>query len=332
MSDKQLNLGVIGTGKVAKAHINNIINVGRDKIVAVADLNDADREEAAAKTGAQPYEDFRMMIDEHRFDAVLLMEPPGTRFTALEMLCERRVPMICEKPPASSNGEAFKIADMVGQSGTPVAVSFIFRYLPAVDRLKELLGDRTINLVQSRFLCPAATEWNRDASVYSRNDSGGPTIEQVIYALDLIRYVVGEMHSVNTIGSNIIVPRSPEFTIEDSSTTLIRFDSGATGSHTQSWAHHNVEKLVTLIGEKFSLSFDFGRRVYGYIGDEVIDETFDPPPEGLTVHNYEMQAFLDCVRTGDYSSLRNPFTDSANSLAAALAMNESLMSAAPVLL
>ena len=325
-----LKIGIIGTGKVAKAHIHNIRAMGRDKIVAVADLDDADREAAVAATGAKGYEDFRMMIDDFRFDAVLLMMSPGQRYTALEMLCERRIPIFCEKPPASSNGEAFKLADVVEQSGTKVAVSFIYRYLPAVDRLKELLAGRRINLVQSRFLCPAATEWHRDPEVYRRNDSGGPTIEQVIYALDLIRYLVGEMHSVYSIGSNLIVPKSEDFTIEDSSTTLIRFDSGATGEHTQSWAHHNVEKLLTLIGEKFALSFDFNNRVYGYIGDEQIDEQFDNPPDGLTIHSYELQAFLECVRTRNYASLRNAFTDSVNSLTAALAMNESLSSGQPV--
>ena len=58
MSDQELRLAIVGTGGIAKAHRKNLEAIGNNRVVAVADVDEANLEEAAGALGAQPYADF----------------------------------------------------------------------------------------------------------------------------------------------------------------------------------------------------------------------------------------------------------------------------------
>ena len=248
----------------------------------------------------------------------------------VEATARHKVPLFIEKPPAFSLDDACAIVKITRESGEPVVVGFMYRYLPAVDRLRELLAGRVINLVQSSFFCPAATGWNLPGWFYIKERSGGHILDQAIHVMDLIRFVAGDIAQVQTFGNNLIRPKNDDFTIEDSSSTNLRFVSGASGGHIHSWAHSEFTGQATFIGERFRLTLELDSRLVGFVDGEAIDETYAPPPSGCSHHYEEMRAFLNAVRSADFSAMRSPFADAAQSLATVLAMNQSIESELPV--
>jgi len=299
--------------------------------VAVCDVNETNRDRAASELGARGYASVEELFEkETGLDAALSCTPPAARLQVIDAATKHGVPVFVEKPPASRLEDARSIVRIAETTGVPVVVGFMYRYLPAVERLRVLVGDRPINLVQSSFLCPAATEWGIPAWFFIKEKSGGHVMDQAIHVMDLLRYIAGDITRVYTLGNNLICPRSDTFTVEDSSSTAMRFATGASGTHVHSWSHHEFTGQVTLIGKDFKLTLDLDDRVSGFVEGERVNETLAGPPAGCSHHYEEMRAFLSAARSKDFSGMRSPYTDAAKSLATVLAMNESIDSGRPV--
>lgn len=332
MTERTLKLGAVGTGNIWNAHANNLKTLGGNEIVAVCDINADTLRRTAQAHGARPYASVAdMMRREQDLDAVISCTPPGPRPEIIGAVAERGLPLFVEKPPAATLGDARAILAAVSQARSPVCVGFMYRYLPAVDRLKTLLAEAgPINLIQSDFFCPAATEWGIAPWFFLKERSGGHVVDQAIHVMDLVRFLAGDITQVFTLGNNVICPKSAEFTVEDSSATALRFANGASGTHVHSWAHHEFVGHVTVIGKDYKLTLTLDSGLRGFVADRTIDETFPGPPDGCSHHFDEMKAFLAAVRTGDFSALRSPFADAAGSLATVLAMNQSIETGLPV--
>ncbi len=332
MSDPELRLAIVGTGGIAKAHRKNLDAIGGNKVVAVADVDEANLKEAADSLGARPYADFNELFDkEDALDAVILCTPPTVRKDVIARACDRMIPVFTEKPPARTDADAAEIVDLVAKSGNIVSVGFMYRYLPAVDCLKSLLEGQAINLVQSTFLCGPAIGRKIPGWFFIKEKSGGHVVDQAIHVMDLIRFIAGDLTQVHTLGNNVVCPKDPEFTVEDSSSTNMRFANGASGGHAHSWAYTKFVAEITLTGAEFRLTLRLNDRVEGWIGDKNVDEQFDASPTG-DIHYWEMEEFLRAVRTGDTSNIRSPFADGAKTLATVNAMNASIDTGAPVAL
>ena len=345
-----LALAIIGAGSIGTRHLSNLEFIGGNRVVAVCDADDAQATKLASRAGARTYPSVDAMFDAERgLDAVLICVPPGIRRQVFERAAERNVAVFCEKPPADSLEHAHAVACIVRDSGILCMAGFNMRYLPPVQRLRELITGRPVNLVLSTYLsCPALTGGFRPW-FFEKDRSGGPLVDQGIHLVDLMRYLVGEITSVHTLGNNVARPKGPGFTVEDTAVSTIRFESGAAGHHVHSWAAPWGATTFAVNGPDFHLALEVSGSpgVFGTIGDPngegtaVRDEfpqrpsmgrgdsrstgaPSDIPPDFM--HYQEMATFLHAVRTGDTSGILSSYADGMRSLAVVLAMNRSVES------
>jgi predicted dehydrogenase len=329
--ESTLALGVIGAGSIWKAHEKNLALIGGARVAAVCDPVAAHREAVAEAHGARAYERIAdLFAGEGGLDGLIVCTPPNVRLEVIERAAERRLPVFVEKPPAMRLEDAAAAVEVVERANLPVQVGFMFRYLPVVARVRELLRGRTVIQTISWFLCPAATDWPLAPWFFVKAISGGHIIDQAIHLFDLLRYLVGDVAAVYSAGSNLVRPKSETFTVEDSSSTLIHYRSGATGLHAHSWAVKPDYDQILLIGHDFRLGFDVWQgRLRGFVDGRELEESH-PMPEGEIPHTAELRAFLTFLRTREEGLLLSPYPDAARSLAMALAVNESIESGLPV--
>ena len=345
-----LALAIIGAGSIGTRHLSNLEFIGGNRVVAVCDADDAQATKLASRAGARTYPSVDAMFDAERgLDAVLICVPPGIRRQVFERAAERNVAVFCEKPPADSLEHAHAVAGIVRDSGILCMAGFNMRYLPPVQRLRELITGRPVNLVLSTYLsCPALTGGFRPW-FFDKDRSGGPLVDQGIHLVDLMRYLVGEITSVHTLGNNVARPKGLGFTVEDTAVSTIRFESGAAGHHVHSWAAPWGATTFAVNGPDFHLALEVSGSpgVFGTIGDPngegtVVSDEFpqrpsmgrddsrstgspsDIPPDFM--HYQEMATFLHAVRTGDTSGILSSYADGMRSLAVVLAMNQSVES------
>ncbi len=347
-SSDDLALAIIGAGSIGTRHLSNLEFIGSNRVVAVCDAVDAQASKMAERTGARTYASVDEMFDAERaLDAVLICVPPGIRRQVFERAAESDIAVFCEKPPADSLEHAADVARIVRDSGIVCMAGFNMRYQPAVDRLREIVADRKINLVLSTYLSSPALTNGLRPWFFIKERSGGPLVDQGIHMIDMMRYVAGDIESVHTLGNNVARPKGPGFTVEDTTVSTIRFASGAAGHHVHSWGAPWGATTFALNGPDYHLRLETSGSpgVYGTIGDPAgdgspvhdefpqaksmgRDETLsgdrsgEDPPDAM--HYGEMITFLDAVRTRDTSAIRSSYADAMRSLAVVLAMNRSI--------
>lgn len=326
---KTVKLGIIGAGHIFwNSHWNNLSGMDGVELAAVCDPSEGSQKRAREEIGARTYADVASLVAaESEVDALLNFSPPFVRKQAIEAAIRLDVPVFVEKPVAGTVKEAGEILALLEASPVPVSVGFMWRYMPAVNRCRELLEGKQVTHVYSEFFCPAITQWGVADWFFKKEISGGPIVDQAIHLFDLIRYLVGDVEAVMSFGANVVRQPDEAFTIEDSSSTILKFASGTTGAHNHSWVHDLYGGSVTLRTEHDRLTVDLvEERLSGVVDGDALDFEVPQAEAGKNDHCRELEVFLDAVRTKDFSAVRSGYADATRSLAVAEAVNDAMAS------
>ncbi len=107
-------IGIVGGGIFGQWHLKaftQLQNEGRAELVALADLKEEARNNAAKEYGVTPYADFCEMIEKENLDAITVVTPDHLHtdiaVACLEMGCH----VLCEKPMATNMDDCHKILE-----------------------------------------------------------------------------------------------------------------------------------------------------------------------------------------------------------------------------
>ena len=136
------------------------------------------------------------------------MEPP----LDIELQCLRAgVHVFVEKPVSVIPPEQFSsyvqaVEEAQQEKGLVLSVGYMFRYHPAIRKMKEILSEYGCPImgINARYLCAYSKSTN--FIWWDKTKSGGPIVEQATHFCDLMRYIVGEVRS-DTI-SALAIPAS----------------------------------------------------------------------------------------------------------------------------
>jgi myo-inositol 2-dehydrogenase / D-chiro-inositol 1-dehydrogenase len=151
--------------------------------------------------------------------------------------------------------------------------------------------------------------------------SGGQLVEQATHTIDMMRYLVGEVTEVYCASTNQVLK---EIDCPDFNAVTLRFENGAVGSLSTSWASDigwSNTNTVDIFYENSWLHWT-AENLTNTTKEQT--ETESPGGPGLD------EVFIEAVRTGDASRIRSPYSDAVQSLVVSLAMNESAREGRPV--
>jgi predicted dehydrogenase len=280
---KPLNIGLIGTGFMGRAHSNAYNQVNRffphelrPVLKAVCGRNARTTSEFAAQWGWESVEsDWRTLVHRSDIDVIDISAPNDLHCAiALEAAAAGKT-IICEKPLAMNAAEALRMVEAVEARGIPTMVCFNYRRIPAVTLAKQMvdagrlgrifhyrakyLQDWTINpnLPQG-----GKTLWRLDAQVAG----SGVTGDLLAHAIDLSLWLAGSIAEVTAMTETFIKERrlqdDPQTVraveIDDACAFLARFQNGALGvfESTRYACGRKNQNTFEINGEKGSLVFD----------------------------------------------------------------------------
>jgi len=329
-----LKTGLIGCGQFAKKHILNLASMPEKfEITAFCDIVIENAEQYAQKYSigkARVFSDYHLMFDKTDLDLVLICLPPFGHQDEVEVAAEHGVNILIEKPIALTSEHAWKMVKAVDKAGIKSQVGFMFRFGAAIDKLKTMILEGSIGqvgLMSARYFCNSLhAPWWR-----VRDKSGGQITEQVIHMVDLMRYLMGDPVMVFSIQNNLFHTRIENYTIEDTSGTVMEFRDGGIGVI---FASNNAipGKWINdyhIVAEKLTAEFvDANHATFTYTdGEEVRTE------ELSSNDNYYMLEVLDLYNAiTENSTTRTPIQEGALSLDLALAITQSAMTRQPVVL
>jgi predicted dehydrogenase len=247
---KPLRAGVIGAGNWgAEAHIPGFQACEGVSVVAVADADGARAASVAAGLGVPAsYDSAEAMLAAETLDLVSIVTPDSAHAWQAKAAMAAGLAVLCEKPLAKTSAEAHALAGIARQSGAITKVGFTMRFTPTVMRLRELIEDGFIGkpylfqcfIQNGQFLDPQKP---RHWKMMKEHAGAGAIVEYGIHALDLARYLMGEVTRVSATGRTLVPERpAPDgkgtvaIDVDDSAVWLMEFGNGGIGSGHAGWA------------------------------------------------------------------------------------------------
>ncbi len=236
-----LKVGFVGTGGIAKRHLDNTAKRDDIEMVGYADVA-VDRARTAAETyGGNAYADFRELYDGEKPDVIVICTPPFAHGEIEEEAARRGIHFFVEKPVAVSMELAARVQTAVEKADIATQVGYMFRFSEALIQVRKLLAERPIAMVQAHYYMPGLPP---PAWWPYMDKGGGQLVEQATHMLDLGRFLAGEVRTVTaqtaTVRNWTDLPDgyqsdgmryyAEEFDIPDVTALVLQYESGALGT------------------------------------------------------------------------------------------------------
>ena len=224
---KLVNLGLLGVGLIGKRHAEIILKYKDAKLVAVADP-DPSAEKYAKEIGVSYFKSLSEMLSSSSLDGVIIATPNNLHVEHGIECIQKNIPSLIEKPLASTAQDAAIISKASEDSGVPVLVGHHRRHNPIIKAAKKIVDSGEIGDVRSFH----ANCWlfkpdeYFEESVWRTKKGAGPVSVNLVHDIDLLRYICGEVVSVQA--QTIKSRRGHEN--EDVASVLLRFDTDIVGT------------------------------------------------------------------------------------------------------
>ena len=225
-----VRVALIGAGSIGEKHLATIRASSQGTLAAIADP-DPKSEALAIKAGARWFANAEQMLNEIRPDGAVIATPNQMHATNGLACAARQVHMLVEKPLAHTLEAALDLTAAAERSGTRLLVGHHRRHNPIVLKAREIvqsgvLGRLTMITAECLLLKPEdyfVLDWRRAPGA-------GPVLTNLVHDLDSLRFICGEIVSIEALTSNA----ARNFATEDSAVVALRFASGALGALTVS--------------------------------------------------------------------------------------------------
>jgi predicted dehydrogenase len=242
------------------------------------------RNEKAAKSFAEhygyekAYNDWQSLVNDRDVQVLDNCLPPSLHLEPSVLAAEAGKAVICEKPLARTATEAYELYRKTQKTGQVHMTGFNKRFLPSATYARDLVKSGRLGKITH----VVATFYNIETgggysdpnipltwSFRSEIAGHGAISELGSHAIDLMRFIVGEIVSVSAAAQTFVKERPlPEdnsvkgkVDVEDLLAGCFRFANGAIGTISVSWLPVSTRDYLTLevYGTKGSLKFYFER-------------------------------------------------------------------------
>jgi predicted dehydrogenase len=292
---ERVNVGMIGAGFMGKAHSAAYAAMpmffwpppAMPHRKAIADVTDELAAEAATRFGFETSTgDWRRLVEDPSIQVVDIASPNNTHPEIAIAAAEAGKHIICEKPLACTVAEAEAMVEAVKRAGVVNMVAYNYRRTPAVALAKQFIAEGRIGRVLSfrgQYMC----DWSADPDVpmswrFQKAVAGSGSLGDIgSHVLDMARYLVGEVASVNGVTRTVIEERpvqegpagqlgAPGQTsagsrqtvdVDDEVLAMLRFENGAIGSLEASRNVYGRNNFLTfeVRGSEGTIAFNYER-------------------------------------------------------------------------
>ncbi|HNS52966.1 MAG TPA: Gfo/Idh/MocA family oxidoreductase [Anaerolineae bacterium] len=188
-----LRVGIIGAGNMGRTHAENLRHDPRVQVVGVSDVVAGKAEEMAASLDARPFPSVEALL-EGGVDAVYVTTPNTRHVPATVAALERKIHVFCEKPMATSLDDARQVLRAVRASGAVYQVGHNRRFAPAYRYLKDQIEAGFIPYLANAKQNDG--DWLNPPWITDLTLTGGFLYESTVHLLDMLRWLMGEVVSV----------------------------------------------------------------------------------------------------------------------------------------
>lgn len=289
---KTLNVAIIGTGFMGKAHSNawsaapKFFQLGIKPVMKVA----CDTERECTTTFANNWgwetieTDWRKVVERKDVDIVDICTPTWLHQEIAVAAAQNGKHIFCEKPITLSYAGAKEMFEVAEKAGVVHYLNHNYRRVPAVTFAKQLIEQGKIGRIfhwRGTYLQDWITDPNFPLTWHLQKEfaGAGPHYDLNSHSVDLGRYLVGEIQAVTAMMKTFVTERPlpgknagtfkagtgatdmGKVTVDDAAFMLTEFENGALGSFEASRfaSGRKNYNYFEIYGSKGSLVFNLER-------------------------------------------------------------------------
>ena len=321
---KTLNIGIVGTRFMGKAHSNAWLAAPRHFDVPFLPVLKAvtAQDPVATKAFADNwgYEfvepDWRKLVERPDIDVIAVCSPTSSHHEIVLAAAAAGKHIFCEKPCAITAAQAKEMAEAADKAGVVHYLNHNYRRVPAIKFAKQLIDDGKIGDIyhwRGAYLQDWIMDPNFPLTWQLRKETAGagPHFDLNSHSVDLGRYLVGEIESISAVLKTFIKQRPlpgadatafksgeseasanvGEVTVDDASFMIANFKNGALGAFEASRfaGGRKNYNYFEIYGSKGSLTFDLERMnelEYCHFDDPEDIQGFRTIPVSMGSHPY----------------------------------------------
>ncbi|MDQ9010838.1 Gfo/Idh/MocA family oxidoreductase [Acinetobacter gerneri] len=214
-------IAIIGAGVMGKKHAQTIARHQQAELIAICDpFSDV----LAQEYKVAHYQDLEQLFSHEKVDGVIIANPNRFHVSTAITCMQHGVACLLEKPLALDTNEALQLIAAQNKLNIPILVGHHRRHNKIIQQAKKIidqgiLGDiNTFNVLWSVYKPDHYfdIEWHRKSGA-------GVLAINLVHDLDLMRYLNGEIESVQAMMGH----KNRHLEVEDTISITLRFKNGA---------------------------------------------------------------------------------------------------------
>lgn len=248
---KQLNVGIIGAGRIGSLHAKSIAySVPTAKVLGITDVFVENAQKVAKELNiSKIYKDYKEMLADSEIDAVLICSSTDTHADIAIEAAQTGKHIFCEKPVDLTPEKVRAVIEAQKKAGVKLQVGFNRRFDHNFAKVKSMvedgeIGDVHIIKITSRDPAPPPAEYSAV--------SGGMFLDMTIHDFDMARFLSGsEITEVYANATCLVDTAIGEAGDVDTAIISLKFDNGAVGVIDNSRkAAYGYDQRIEVFGSK----------------------------------------------------------------------------------
>ena len=334
MATKTLGVGVIGTGWVAGAHIDNFSKIDGCSIVAMCSRRKARAAAKIAEHGladATAYGDLNAFLEHDGLDIVVICTPHPNHPAETIASARAGKHIVIEKPVSLNQADLRKMVQAVNRAKVKTSVCFELRWIGLFKNIKAIMDQNLIGRVfygeTSYFhgIGPWYGQWGWNIK---KKMGGDALLTAGVHALDGLIWLMGS-RAVEVSAMSNTSPKNPlKYEYDANSVAIVKFENGAIGKVATSIECRQPYLFPVLLqGDKGTVWNDQVSTLDwpGLHKEQWAKIPTEMPDSGdVGNHPYlgQLEYFVDCIRRNKRP--HNDLNDAAHVHEAVFAINDAI--------
>jgi len=303
-----MRFALIGCSKIALKHASALRDMSEATLAAVCDLQTDRAKSLGSEFGVPWFTNYEEMLYKTEVDVIVVLTPSGDHYSRVLDLVRFKKHIVVEKPLALRIEDADRMIAACDRRGVKLFEVKQNRFNVPIRRLHECVeagrfGKLVLGSVRVRWCRP---QEYYDAAAWRGTwaQDGGVLTNQAIHHIDMLKWMMGEVESVQAMTGT----RLARIEAEDTGVAILRFKNGALGviEATTATRPRDLEGSLSILGEHGSVE------IGGFAMDRITHWEFKPetPDDKVTRDEHATNPSAFAYSHGQFlkdvvSSIRN---------------------------
>jgi predicted dehydrogenase len=225
-----IRAAIIGLGTWGQNLVRSVQGASSEiQFTAAATRTPAKAHDFAQANKLRMLPDYEAVLADPEIDAVVLATPHSMHTDQILAAAKAGKHVFSEKPLGLDAASAQRAAQACADAGVTLGVGYNWRYQPALQQIRRLIDDGTLGRVmhlEGNFCGPSAYRFPKGHWRHDREEvpAGGMT-GRGVHVIDAMLSLAGPIEQVTAQSVRL----AQDFGVDDTTSMLLRFASGATG-------------------------------------------------------------------------------------------------------